>query len=66
MNIGEVIDIRLLYDEAKNTAVTPVLIALEPDRIDRVTPHPLGPPTAKMLGEKIGGSLEPSLASRIS
>ena len=36
MNIGEVIDIRLLYDETKNTAVTPVLIALEPDRIDRV------------------------------
>ena len=36
MSIGEVIDIRLLYDETKNTAVTPVLIALEPDRIDRV------------------------------
>ena len=36
MNIGEVIDIRLLYDETANTAVTPVLIALEPDRIDRV------------------------------
>ena len=33
MSIGEVIDIRLLYDETKNT---PVLIALEPDRIDRV------------------------------
>jgi len=30
MNIGEV------YDETANTAVTPVLIALEPDRIDRV------------------------------
>lgn len=36
MNIGEVIDIRLLYDETANTAVTPVLVALEPDRIDRV------------------------------
>ena len=36
MSIGEVIDIRLLYDETANTAVTPVLIALEPDRIDRV------------------------------
>ena len=33
MSIGEVIDIRLLYDETKNTAVTPVLIAL------RTRPH---------------------------
>ena len=36
IDIGEVIEIRLLYDERQEKAVIPVLIALEPERIDRV------------------------------
>lgn len=36
INIGQVIDIRLIYDQNKNHAAIPVLIEIEPDRIDRV------------------------------
>ncbi|SUO97857.1 intermembrane transport protein PqiB [Suttonella ornithocola] len=36
IDIGEVIDIRLLYDEKQEKAIIPVLIELEPERIARV------------------------------
>ncbi|SUO98499.1 intermembrane transport protein PqiB [Suttonella indologenes] len=36
IEIGQVIDIRLIYDEKKEQAVMPVLIEVEPERITRV------------------------------
>lgn len=36
INIGQIIDIRLLYDEKIKKAVIPVLIEIEPERISRV------------------------------
>lgn len=36
IDIGQVIDIRLIYDEKKEQAILPVLIEVEPDRIARV------------------------------
>ncbi|MDO4776496.1 MAG: MlaD family protein [Cardiobacteriaceae bacterium] len=36
IDIGQVIDIRLLYDETSNKAAIPVLIEVEPDRIERL------------------------------
>lgn len=59
MKIGEVIDIRLLYDEAKNTAVTPVLIALEPDRIDRVNRQEKG--DRKLIADLVKHGLQATL-----
>ena len=36
INIGQVIDIRLLFDEQSNKAAIPVLIEIEPERIERL------------------------------
>ncbi|MDO5091626.1 MAG: MlaD family protein [Cardiobacteriaceae bacterium] len=36
IDIGQVIDIRLLYDETSNKAAIPVLIEIEPERIERL------------------------------
>ena len=36
IDIGQVIDIRLLYDEKANKAGIPILIEIEPDRIERL------------------------------
>lgn len=36
IKVGQVIDIRLLYDEERNQAVIPILIEVEPERINRV------------------------------
>lgn len=36
IDIGQVIDIRLLYDEENNKAGIPILIEVEPDRIERL------------------------------
>ena len=36
INIGQVIDIRLLYDEKNNKAAIPILIEIEPDHIERL------------------------------
>lgn len=42
INVGEVVDIRLLYDDASKKAVIPVLIDIEVDRIDRVNSQNTG------------------------
>ena len=60
IDIGKVVEIRLIYDEQDKKAVIPVLIALEPERIDRVNPTADGN-DKDMIGELVENGLRASL-----
>lgn len=60
IDIGQVIDIRLLYDETSNKAVIPVLIELEPGRIKRVNRNNRG---QNIIADLVSHGLQASLES---
>lgn len=59
IDIGQVIDIRLLFDEKTNKAAIPILIEIEPDRIERLNSHDRGEDIIAALVKKgLQASLE--------
>lgn len=59
INIGQVIDIRLLYDEKTNKAAIPVLIEIEPDYIERLNSDNKGEDIiAALVGKGLQATLE--------
>lgn len=58
IKIGEVIDVRLLYDEAINQTVVPVLVEIQPDLIDTADHEPAENLIAQMVANGLQASIE--------
>ena len=58
--IGAVVEVHLLYDEKTNKAAVPVLIEIEPERIERVN-KPAGSENRNIIAELVKGGLQATL-----
>ena len=58
--IGAVVEVHLLYDEKTNKAAVPVLIEIEPERIERVN-KPEGSENRNIIAELVKGGLQATL-----